>query len=76
MLKSTLIIGARIGAHDTKNEYILDRIEFVISSTLRKEWRTEISKLVKHLALFCPIYVECVRNLVKEHYLAALKDLD
>lgn len=53
--KSTLETESAVGAHETNEEAIVDRIDPTSFSTMGEERRTEMSELLKEMAPFCSI---------------------
>lgn len=59
--------GADVGAHKMEEEDIVDENETAVSSTLRKDKRTALSKRFKTMAPFGFIYDMDFGNLAEEH---------
>lgn len=58
---------AGTGAQDMKEEDTVKKIDPSAFSTVRKERRTTMSKLVKQVAPFCSIHDVYIKNLAKEY---------
>lgn len=73
--KALLETGSSGNDDDMEEEYVVDEVQYVASSTLFKEKKTEIPKFIKEMAPGFFIYDVDFRNLVGDHKLGAGKDL-
>lgn len=72
---SPLATRADTSVQEMMEEDIVNEFECDASSTLSKEGRTTVGKLVKEMGPLCFIYNTDFKNLVQEHVVAVREDL-
>lgn len=66
--------GVRANAHNMEKEGVVDDVEPVEFSTLRKSNEIVMSKLIKKMSPLCSIYEDDFQNLAEEHKLGERKN--